>query len=68
MHKTTNTIAELPAGWLNRHTGRYYASAAQAHAAVLRADRKVKVGAITVINWLPLTTTGTAAIRAIGGR
>lgn len=65
MNKTTNTIVELPNGWLNRHTGCHYDSAAQAHAAVLRADRKVKIGAITLINWLPLTVTGAAAIRAL---
>lgn len=68
MHKTLNTIRELPTGWLNQHTGRYYSTAATAYAAVLRADRKVKVGAITTINWEPQTSVGTAAVRALGGR
>lgn len=67
MHKSTNAIAELPSGWLNQHTGRYYRSAAHAYAAVLRADRKVRVGAITTIVWIPRTAAGTAAVRALGG-
>jgi hypothetical protein len=68
MHKTTITIRETALGWLNQHTGRYYAAAGSAYAAVLRADRKVEQGAITAINWMPSTSAGLAAVRTIGAK
>ena len=65
MHRTKQQIAETPNGWLNRHTGKAYHSAFAALRAVKRADSRVKVGAVTVIEWVALTDCGRIAVQTI---
>jgi hypothetical protein len=63
------TISETPRGWLWRERGRMFKTAGEASKAIQRenamAVRKGVSAVIREISWLPITSHGTAIVRAI---